>query len=173
VVDEHAALLHLHTTVKHLTDLEGILYEADAASRNYIITGKEEFSEPFIEAKSELKNKFVQIQGLFEHDEEQARRLDELEELVRKTVDYKEQVLNTEKAGKHDEAVALIAAGTGIRLLDESKNKVAEVIEVELRNLGPQQQAAAQAQLYSMLVNVGGTLFAGVVGLILLFSISR
>src|SRR5262245_59326614 len=52
VVDEHDALLHLHTTVKNLTDLERMLYEADAASRNYVITGKAEFYEPFVEAKN-------------------------------------------------------------------------------------------------------------------------
>ena len=173
VVEENALLFHLHTTVKNLTDLERSLYEADAGSRNYVITGKEEFYAPVTRAKSELKNKFVEIQGLFAQDVEQARRLGELEELVGKTIDYKEQVINTKKEGKHDEAVALIAAGTGIRLIDESKRKAAEIIDAEMRDLGPQQQAASRAQFYATLVNVGGTLFAGFVGLFLLVSISR
>ena len=173
VVDEHDGLLHLHTTVKQLTDLERMLYEADSASRNFVITGKEEFSVPFLEAKSELQDKFMKIHTLFEHNEEQALRLSQLEELVHKTMDYREQLISTEKAGQHNQAVALVSAGTGIQLLDESKNKAAEIIEAELRSLGPQQQAAARAQFYSTMINVGGTIFAGVVGLFLLISISR
>src|SRR5262249_35874649 len=46
-------------------------------------------------------------------------------------------------------------------------------IEAELQNLGPHQLAAARAQFYSTLVNLVGTLFAGVVGLFLLLSVYR
>jgi methyl-accepting chemotaxis protein len=172
---ENTSLLHLHMMVQKLTDLETTLFEADTGARNYVITGKEEFYEPFFKLKAEWKDKFAEIHRLFTHDnnEEQAKRWDELEELARKTIDYKEQIISTEKAGKHNEAIALIAEGTGIRLMDESKSKVAEIIEAELQDLDPHQRAAALAQLYSTLVNLGGTLFAGAVGLFLLFSISR
>jgi methyl-accepting chemotaxis protein len=173
VVEENAALLHLYTTVKNLADLEGLLYQADAASRNYIITGKEEFAAPFPEAKSKMESKFVDIHKLFENDEGQARRFEELEDLVRRTMDYKGQIIDTKRDGKHDEAVALVAVGTGIQLLSESIAKAAEIITEELKDLDTQKEAANRAQFYAELVNVAGTLLAGVIGIILLISISR
>lgn len=173
VIEENAALFHLHETVKNLADLERMLYEADAASRNYVITGKEEFAEPFAKTKSELEGKFAEIHQFFLREEEQMRRLEELEDLARQTVDYKEKIINTKREGRNDEAVALVAIGTGIRLLDESKRKAAEIIDDELKDLGPQQEAAHRAQFYATIVNVGGTLFAGVIGIFLLVSISR
>jgi methyl-accepting chemotaxis protein len=173
VVEENATLLHLYTTVKNLADLEGLLYQADAASRNYVITGKEEFAAPFTEAKSKMESEFVEVHRLFENDEEQARRFEELEDLVRRTMDYKGKIIDTKRSGDHDGAVALVAAGTGIQLLSESIAKAAQIIDEELKDLDSQKVAADRAQFYAELVNVAGTLLAGVIGIILLISISR
>ncbi|HEV8717583.1 MAG TPA: methyl-accepting chemotaxis protein [Candidatus Binatia bacterium] len=171
--EARSLVVHLHATIENLQDLQRILYEAETGSRAYVITGKEEFSAPFTKAKEEFDSKFAEIPQLIEHDLQQSQRLRELEELARKTMEHTEKIINTKKAGKHEEAVALISADIGVHLMNDSQRKATELIEAELARLKPRQQSVERTQFYSTLMNVGGSWFSVFVGCFLIFYIFR
>jgi methyl-accepting chemotaxis protein len=64
------------------------------------------------------------------------------------------------KAGKHEDAAALVAAGTGLPLIEDCRGKATEIIETEMSDLGLIQSAVEQAGLYALCVIMGGVVLA-------------
>ena len=177
LVEMHALLHHMtavYTTVMGLRDLQDILFDAETGTRAYAITGKEESRAPFTKAKSAVESKFSEIRRLVQQSRpEQTTMWEELEGQVRQTIDYEERIINTLKAGKHDEAVTLIEADPGVQLMEDSRRKVTEIIETALSDIDPEHQAFDRADFYSMLVTASGLFLALSVYVFLLFYILR
>jgi methyl-accepting chemotaxis protein len=177
LVETHDLLHHMtavYTTVLSLRDIQDILFDAETGVRAYAITGKEASSAPFTKAKSAVESKFSEIRRLVQESRpEQTAMWEELEGQARQTMAYEERIINLLKAGKHDEAVALIEADPGVRLMEDSRRKVTEIIGTALSDIGPKHEAFDQAVFSSMIVVAGGLLLAIFVYFFLLFYIFR
>jgi len=165
---------HVYISVLSLRDLQDLLLDAASGTRAYVITGNEEDSAPFTKAKSAFEGKLSEIRRSIRHDEpEEIEEFESLVDVSRKTMEYQETIINTMKAGKHDDAAALVTAGTGIQLIESSRKKATEIIETEMSDLGPIQHAVRQAGLYALFVIVGGVVLACLAYPFLYFYFSR
>src|SRR3954465_14741273 len=160
LVETHDLVHHMnagYTRVISLRDLQDLLFDAETGARAYAFTGKEESYAPFTKAKSAVESKFSEIRRLVQEGRsEQTPMWEELEGQARQTMAYEERIINTLKAGKHDEAIALIEAGPGIRLMEDSRRKATAIIERELSDIRPEHQAFDQAGFSSMVVIASG-----------------
>ena len=139
---------HTHEVMAALDSGHGILADAEAAQRGYLLTGDDRFLADFEKARSQVDPWLVHLRNLTADNPDQQRRLDELSALVRQRLD----LLNNRVELRQDKGVqaasAAVAARRGKPLMDQVRQKISDMQSSENRLLVQRRgdvQAGAQA----------------------------
>jgi PAS domain S-box-containing protein len=145
-VREHDQLVtHSNRVLHQLETLLSRVKDAETGQRGYILTRREDFLEPYHDAKSKLHLELDDLTKLIADNPEQLRRLAGVRELITERMAVLEKNLEISRAAPDREsAVAGMKIGEGKRIMDLLRVRITDMELEEQRLLSERQSNAAR-----------------------------
>jgi PAS domain S-box-containing protein len=124
-----------HRVKEHLSHLLSLMKDIETGQRGYLITGQEEFLEPFDAATKALPSEIEAVDRLISDDDEQKRRMRAVVDLVNQKLRFQSEALRLQRQNDRAAATAMIDTGEGKRLMDEIRRVSTEMEQAEIQLL--------------------------------------
>jgi methyl-accepting chemotaxis protein WspA len=152
---------HVNSTYEIKADLKGlekILVDAETGQRGFIITKKEEYLDPFNQAKPQLNERIVDLKQQFNTEPKNLQLITEIEKLSREKFQELEATIALQRAGKDKELLELILSNQGKKKMDQIREIMDGLIASQDQILEAQKRELMQVQSFSNLVIWGNLL---------------
>lgn len=115
---------HTRDIIEEVQTILALLQDAETGERGYVITGAEEFLEPFVQAEKKLEPQIAKLQSMLIDGE--AKRLSaELARHARNQMGYLKQVVKERRDGNLESAALLVRQGLGKQQMDSIRSTIA------------------------------------------------
>jgi CheY-like chemotaxis protein/CHASE3 domain sensor protein len=151
----------LADTVEVITQLQTVLStlkDAETGQRGYLLTGRENYLEPYIAARSALEPELLELGRLTQGNPAQTKRLLELRASAAEKLDELDQTVTMKRMGHEDQALAVVLTDRGKIYMDHIRDSVGEMLAVERRQVAQRTTEWQQAATVSFAVTGGGSL---------------
>jgi CHASE3 domain sensor protein len=122
------SLAHTAEVQTHTEGLLSTLKDAETGQRGYLLSGREEYLAPFLDAKHQLPAEFSSLAALLSQDPAQRARLETLQSLAAEKMDELGQTVELKRAGQTEEAMRLVLTDRGKNTMDGIRSVVDEMI---------------------------------------------
>ena len=122
---------HTEEVKVNLLSIKKILVDAETGQRGFIITNKEKYLEPYISANKEIEQVIAKTKEKISDNPQQVSKLTEVETLVDKKFDELAETISLKKTGKEKEVLALINSDKGQNFMDDMRQILNEMIQIE------------------------------------------
>jgi signal transduction histidine kinase/DNA-binding response OmpR family regulator/CHASE3 domain sensor protein len=142
-----------------LEQLEAVLStlkDAETGQRGFLLTGNENYLDPFNEAKAKLDAELARLRALLK-DPDQRQRLDQLSSFATDKLRDIEQTIALRRKGREEAALALVQTDRGRTIMDRLRALIAEMEVRERDRLAAHQQEWQDAVAFSSFVAWGGS----------------
>ncbi|HIK16382.1 MAG TPA: CHASE3 domain-containing protein [Leptolyngbyaceae cyanobacterium M33_DOE_097] len=173
LVESNNWVSHTYQVEGDLEDIAKLLVEAETGQRGYILTQKVEYLEPYNTSISKLEQAFDGVNKLIQDNPEQVKRLEQVKQLAKTKMTNLAETIQLTQEGKRQQALSIVLSGKGRQIMDELREKLAEMTEVEDLLLAERQATAKQMAFLADMVSLGGTTIAILFGSLVLFFIAR
>ncbi len=168
---------HTHEVLTELARVLSIATDLETGQRGYLITGAEQYLEPYIAALSALDSVMASVRALTSDNPDQQERLDSLAPLLTAKRAELRETIELRRTIGFDAALELVLMDTGKEIMDRVRAVIAEM-EAEERRLLLERQTASETSTHLMegviLWGFGiGVLVFGVLGISLNRSVRR
>lgn len=129
--------------------------DIEAGTRGYVLTGRDEFLEPYHGARQELPGTLERMRALMsEGHEGQVERLAELDSAVVERLAISDEIIHVRRTQGLQSAADVVGAGRGKAAMDRIRDLVAELQDAERRVLVLRTEADRKnaARLFGVLV---------------------
>jgi PAS domain S-box-containing protein len=123
---------HTQDVELELTTTESLLKDAETGQRGYLYTGQAGYLAPYEAARGQVEAHLNRLAGLVADNPAQNARLPQLRELCRQKLDELERTIELFKAGKKDEARALVTSNVGRHYMEEIRSLIGAMQQDEL-----------------------------------------
>jgi signal transduction histidine kinase len=133
------------------------LQDAQSGERGYLLTGQDEFLEPYRTASVRIKPDFFRLRKLTGDNWAEQKAMDRLGPLIDSKLAAIEEILSLARQGKKDQADALVVPGKVV--MDEIRTVIAEIAEAEQDLLASRERADSRARsilLFLILCGLAG-----------------
>ena len=107
--------------------------DIETGQRGYLLTGNEEFLEPFFAGQARLLELFPAMRTALAGQQRQLDRLDKLRELSEEKIAFSEEAVRIGRAGNFTQSRGMISSGRGKRLMDELRLVNEAMLDEEMR----------------------------------------
>lgn len=159
---------HTDGVISQATTAQKMLIDMETGVRGYLITADRTFLEPYEQAVPRVSPSLNELRRLVSDNEEQGRRLDEVERLHARWSLYARDVLALKEGG--GEYQARVTEGEGKRLMDAMREQFDAFVGEEETLRDARSQAAQSAVRWAVW---GGVLMTAVLGTLLAFFVRR
>lgn len=164
---------HTYQVQSMLKGLEKSLVDAETGQRGFILTGQDEFLDPYNQTEQNLDDDFDQLSDEISDNPEQLQRLAQVEELAQEKLAELQQTINLKKAGQDETVLNIVLSSQGKQIMDNIRIKLAEMITVESDLLRQRQERNKLDYQLVILVSWIGLITIFIVGLLVLFLINK
>jgi methyl-accepting chemotaxis protein len=126
---------HTHEVLEHLTLVRSLVKDAEIGQRGYVITGDEAFLEPYHVGIGGVAGVLKDLRQLSADNASYQARLDQMEPLITAKLAELEQTIELRRKGNSEEAVRIIRAGEGKRLMDDLRALLSQLEQEEREQL--------------------------------------
>ena len=140
-------------TTQILTEIQAILStmkDAEAGQRGYVITGKENYLEPYNRALNDIFQQQRRLRGLIQ-EPSVVRQLAPLDEQIAARLTSLRETVELRRSHGLDAAQERILTGEGKRKMDDIRATIAQLDKSERALLGQQKEGARQSVLLGQL----------------------
>jgi CHASE3 domain sensor protein len=145
---------HTYRVLGELNDMLNSLEHAETGQRGFVITGKDEFLEPYRAAVITIQKEYEDVRSITQGDPEQQKRLDTLHPLIQTKLSELAETIETRRRDGFEPAARIIAEGRGKRMMEDIRGVVADMTASEqglLKKRAAENEEASQ-QLSNVLV---------------------
>jgi methyl-accepting chemotaxis protein len=147
---------HTQLVRRQIAELALQLVNAETGQRGFVITGKEDFLQPYTAALASLDSTYTELRRLTADNPVQQQRLDQLRpQLDGKLAELK--LVIEQRRGAPDQAVATIAAGAGKQHMDAARRILKDMDDEESRLLVERSREADAATATTTAVILWGS----------------
>ena len=122
---------HTHQVLFELEHILGSSVDAETGERGYIITGENNYLEPYLSSKKQLFLHLEKAKELTVDNPTQQRNLSELQQKLVTLSNRMEDVITTRKTKGFAEAQKMIATNEGKLMLDDVRERLAKSVAME------------------------------------------
>jgi CheY-like chemotaxis protein/CHASE3 domain sensor protein len=156
--DTARSLTRAAEVLGQLQSVISTLKDAETGQRGYLLTGREDYLEPFLDAKRSLPIELRTMQALFVNDPAQRNREATFEALAAEKMQELGETVDLRRSGKVDAALAIVLTDRGKNAMDRIRG-VSDEMENAERNLIAERSAAwRKAATLSFTVTSGGAI---------------
>lgn len=168
---------HSRQVRKGTADLGSFLKDAETGQRGYLITGRENFLEPYNNALANIENSFNSVRKLTADDAEQQRRLEAMRPLIDAKMAELKNIIETRRAKSFEAAAQTVSSGTGKELMDQIRRILADMDRQEMDLLEKRnaraEESARNTEALILWGSLAGVVFIIVVGVLISSSVSK
>jgi CHASE3 domain sensor protein len=168
-----------HTTLvrESIARLFAGVVEAESGQRGFVITGREDFLEPYTRAMNEIERNYSDLRALIADNPSQIRRAETIHALIAKRDTELKAVIGLKRTGGVDQAAKFITAGEGLRTMQELRAAVREMDRIEeellVRRREEAETSSSRTRAVILWGSVLGTSFVAVVGWLIARTLAR
>lgn len=159
LIENDRWVTHTHEVRTKLADLLSFLKDAETGQRGFVITGDENFLEPYRAALPEIAKTMAGVRGLTSDNEAQQRRLNALQPLVDGKLAELHRTIEMRRAQGFESTMKVVAAGEGKALMDQGRRVIAEMDDDEAGLLTRRTLEAEQSSESTKSTILWGSLF--------------
>ena len=164
---------HTQEVLRNLSGLLSFLQDAETGERGYIITGIEDYLEPYKTGIAQVEAHRNIVMKLTTDNPNQQRRLTDLEPLIRAKLAVMQQGIDVRRTNTFEAAQAIVVSGQGKKDMDDIR-KLLQAVNDEEEGLLKEREAEATQSASVTYWSLGLVTLAGlVIALIVGFSASR
>lgn len=164
---------HTHRAIGLINSVEEALVNAETGQRGFIINNQEDFLEPYNSATARIDDIFVDLRQRLSINPTQLEYIDRLEELSDAKFDELATTIQLKRSGQEEELMAITMSGQGQDIMEEIRQLTDEMLAIEEELLVEREAANATAVTLATTVTIGGTSLVLLMGLGILFFVSR
>ncbi|KST68303.1 methyl-accepting chemotaxis protein [Mastigocoleus testarum] len=139
-------IIHTNNVTASLISIKKILIDAETGQRGFIITNRERYLEPYIQAKEDISEVIKTSKEKISDNPEQVNRLSKIEALADKKFEELAETIALKKAGKEQETLSLILSDKGKNIMNEIRQRIDEMLQIEKQLLEQRKKKAEQIQ---------------------------
>lgn len=154
-----------HAVRDELQDVLVRLDEAETGQRAYVITGEDRYLTPYGTAVATIPREMQDVYDLLDDDPEQARRVKEIEPVLRERLDRLQEGVHLRQTSGFEAAADLVRSGRGLDLMERFRAGVGQ-IRAAAEAHSAEQDAAFRQRIVETLgvIGAGGFLAIIVIG---------
>lgn len=118
---------HTYDVIASLDVALSLLKDVEIGQRSFALVGDEKFLEPYRSSADKVLPALQTVRQLTEDNPRQQHRLDTLEPLVKKRLEFAAESIEMRRSNGPDAALQLIKTGTGKSLMDDIRKVAAEI----------------------------------------------
>ncbi|WP_246654140.1 sensor histidine kinase [Azospirillum formosense] len=141
------------------------LQDAEIGQRGYLLTGDRRYLKPYEAANEAVNDTIARMRGFAEGDAGASAIVERLAVLATAKREELAETIALMQAGRRDEALAIVRTGRGMRLMDDARRSLADLIMPADAQLAAQLAALnSQAGMSRWVATLGGLFILLVVG---------
>jgi PAS domain S-box-containing protein len=125
------SVVHTRGVSRLLKDTQRLLIDAETGQRGYALTGREEFTEPYQNATTQVPDKLAALQEKIHDDPAQQANLGNLKQIAEQELALLRQWQEATKAGTANAETNLHFAQSGKLLMDQSRDLFTTMVGLE------------------------------------------
>jgi len=177
LLQTNESVAHTHEGLVALSTFLSSLDDAETGKRGFVITGREEFLEPYYFGKKGVAAELGHLEQLFSDDPVQNDRLNRMKPIVDERLRELEETIAARRSGGFDAALKIVLEGHGKQAMDAVRRLVAEMKSHEQHQLVEQSDEATNAaSLLTQILGfgtVGACALVAVVALVVIRGLAR
>jgi len=132
--DSEFAVARTWQTINQVESIMSSAKDAETGSRGFLITGEDQYLEPYKTARQQLPEELDRFAGLTADSSFDTRQLTELKAVLEQRLNLLQQGIDLRRGNDRETVRALILNGTGKSEMDHLR-RIADAIELEERRL--------------------------------------
>ena len=171
--DDAALVTHTYEVLGELSEVISNLQDAETGQRGFILTGEEEFLEPYTAALPLISSNIGDVRQLTEDNPLQQRNIDRAEPLVQAKLDELQQTIELRRSEGFESALAVVLTGEGKQIMDQLRAVIADMEAEENSLLVERAKSSDSAATFAKYSAIVGTVVAFLLLGAIAFIISR
>jgi methyl-accepting chemotaxis protein len=155
-IETSRSVTHTHAVIEGIEDVLSSIKDAQTGQRGFVITGQEDFLEPYQAAIETITADLKELRKQTADNAQQQRRLDALEPLVRDKLAHLAETIALRRRDGFEAAGRLISSTKGKQLMDDIRRIAADMAAEERELLRQREVEATQASSRFTRVLAGG-----------------
>ena len=141
------------------------LRDAETGQRGFLLTGREEYLEPYRGALDRLPNEIKELGGVLARDPEQDTRFAQLQPLITRKLDELRATIELRRSPHPEAALAAVQSDQGKQTMDRIRRVSGEIQDAETaRRDAAWNELTSSAQHARFVILLGAVLLVGLVG---------
>ena len=145
-VEDQQWVTHTQQVLQQLVMVESVLREAESGQRGFLFTGDAKYLAQYDRAKSHIGTNFDNLHSLIVDNPGEQVRVSQLQSLSDRKMAELAQTITLYRAGKADEARAVVKTDLGLQLMESIHQQVREIRLEEERLQAERLQKYAESQ---------------------------
>ncbi|MGC4087654.1 MAG: CHASE3 domain-containing protein [Polyangiaceae bacterium] len=177
LVESQGWVDHTQQVRREIAALTAELRDVETGTRGYVLTGKEEFLEPYRRALVQTEKYVESLRALTVDNVNQQRRLDELRPQIEKKLSVSRRYVELRRNTSFEAAAAAVSEGEGEHAMEEVR-RITHAMDAEEARLYEVRRSAAESNAQTTKAVMlwgsgGGLLFVAVVGFLISRSLAQ
>jgi methyl-accepting chemotaxis protein len=173
ITDNQKMVVHTYEVLAGLEAILTDLKDAETGQRGYLITGKDEYLAPYLNAKGEIGKDIETVAGLTSDNPAQQERISTLRPLVTAKFDEMQATIDLRRTRSFAAAQEVVLQNKGKAVMDQIRAVVTSMDGAERSLLGTRAKETSSAATMTRTVVLGGSLLAAVVMLLISWLLTR
>jgi len=137
------SVAHTRDVIETADEVLARLVDAETGERGYVMTGREEYLEPYVRAREDVDRSLAELRRLTADNPEQQRRIDVLERVAHVRLARLDSMVALRRASGFDAVRELTVTGVGKAMMDSARAAL-RAVKAEERSLLEDRRAAAR-----------------------------
>jgi CHASE3 domain sensor protein len=151
------SLTHAVEVLAQIQSLASTLKDAETGQRGFLLTGRENYLEPYLAAKQALPGELANVRALLADDPAQRGRFESLQALASDKMQELTETIDLKRAGKADAALALVLTDRGKSSMDRIRLMVDEMQNQERQLITQRAEEWRKSATLAFAVTSGGS----------------
>ena len=152
--NSEADVQHSNAVFVGLERLLALARDAETGQRGFVITGREEYLQPYREAEPEIVTELDTLQSLLSSDPQQVQRLERLRTLLDEKHRELRTVIDVRRSEGFDAAQAIVGNDTGKMFMDRARTIVGDMEQAVAAQLAARQAVARRTRDLAVIVGL-------------------
>jgi PAS domain S-box-containing protein len=155
LINNERRVTHTYRVLSQLEAVLSTIKDAETGERGYIITGSEEYLQPYHTAIREIDGELKTLAQFVADNPDQQRRLPLLQSKIQERLSSLQTGIDLRSNGDTESARQLVESGVGKRMMDDVRKSISEMETEEDRLLAERMEDTAESQrdtLYTFII---------------------
>ena len=164
---------HTYQVLGGLSTVLSSLKDAETGQRGYLITGKDDYLQPYLDAKGRVGGEIDAVAKLTSDNPKQQQNIATLRPLVTAKFEEMQSTIDLRRSADFSAAQAVVLQNKGKAVMDQIRATLSTMDEMERSLLGVREASSASAVSAARSIAVGGVVFGVVVILVVATLVTR